>query len=323
MKKIFKLISALALSGVCAAASAQAYPNRPIRLIIGFTPGGAADFSGRTAADALSKVLGQPVVVENKPGAGSSLAAEFVARNSAPDGYTILIASPSSISVNPALSPKQSHSVQNLVPITKITNAPLILAVSPNLGINSVADLVATAKKSPGKFNYASSGNGSAPHLGGVYFNRTADIDMQHIPFKGGAQAVQSVIAGDVQVTFGTPPSVLPFIKANRMRGLAVSTPQRSPFAPDLPGMAESGYPQFNFGFWYGFFAPPGTPPDIVKKLFDATTVAMQRPEVKTALAREATEVALSASPEEFSAFLREDSKLWVKLVKDSGATVD
>jgi len=322
--KALHFVRVLAVSGISAVSTlavAQTYPMKPIKLIVGFTPGGAADFTGRATAEALGKILGQPVVVENKPGAGSSLAAEYVSRSAAPDGYTILLASPSSISVNPAMKPGMTHTVGSLVPISQVSSAPIVLAVNPKLGINSLADLIAAAKKSPGKLNFASSGNGSAPHLGGVYFARAVDIDIQHIPYPGGSQASQSVIAGQVQLTFGTPPSVLPFIKADRLKGLAVSTPKRSPFAPDIPGMAELGYPQFNFGFWYGLFAPAGTPPDIIKKLHAATQLAMNADGPKAALAREATEVVLSKSPEDFAAFLKEDAKLWTRLVKDSGAS--
>ena len=318
-----RLVLALAVSAISTLGVAQSYPSKPIRLIVGFTPGGAADFTGRATAEALGKILGQPVVVENKPGAGSSLAAEYVSRSVAPDGYTILLASPSSISVNPAMKPGMTHTVNTLMPISQISTAPIVLAVNPSLGINSVADLIAAAKKSPGKLNYASAGNGSAPHLGGAHFARSVGIDIQHIPYPGGAQAAQSVIAGQVQLIFGTPPSVLPFVKADRIKGLAVSSPKRSPFAPDIPGMAELGYPQFNFGFWYGLFAPVGTPPDIIKKLHAATQIAMNAEGPKAALAREATDVALSKSPEDFAAFLKEDAKLWTKLVKDSGATAN
>jgi tripartite-type tricarboxylate transporter receptor subunit TctC len=312
----------LAGSVVAGAAQAQSYPNKPIKLVVGFTPGGAADFTGRVAADALSKVLGQAIIIDNKPGAGSSIAAEFVAK-APPDGYTILIASPSSMSVNPAMSPKGTYSVNTLIPITRLSNSPLILTANASLGINSLKDLVVAAKKSPGKLNYSTSGPGSAPHLGAVYLKQVTGIDIQHIPYKGGSQAVQAVVAGDVELTFATPPSVLPFIKQNRLKGLAVSTPARSPFAPDIPGMAESGYPSFSLNFWYGFFAPPGTPPDIINKLFEATTAAMQKPEFASILSREATEVALSKSPAEFGQFLKEDAKLWEKLVKESGAKVE
>lgn len=317
-------LASLLMTGMAVAAGAQAqsYPSKPIKLIVGFTPGGAADFTGRVTADAIGKVLGQPIIVENKAGAGSSIAAEYVAK-AAPDGYTILIASPSSMSVNPAMNPKKTHNVGNLVPISRITNSPLVLTTNPSMGIQSLKDLVALAKKSPGKLNYATSGNGSAPHLGAVYLRQVTGIDIQHVPYKGGAQAVQAVLAGDVELTFATPPSVLPFIKQNRLKGLAVSTPARSPFAPEIPGMAEAGYPNLNMNFWYGFFAPPGTPPEIVNKLFEATSTALQKPEVRSALAREASEVALSRSPAEFSQFLKEDAKFWEKLVKESGVTPD
>jgi tripartite-type tricarboxylate transporter receptor subunit TctC len=241
----------------------------------------------------------------------------------APDGYSILIASPSSISVNPALNPKLNYSARDLVPITKVSSSPLVIAVNPGTGIYSVKELIAAAKKEPGKLNYATAGMGSAPHLGGASFCQVAGIQMVNIPFKGGGPSVQSVVAGDTHVTFATPPSVLPMIKAGRLRGLAVSSRERSPLVPDLPGMAEAGLPEYGIAFWYGFFVPVGTPPEIVNKLFEAITLAAQKPEVKAALAREGTEVSLSRSPEDFAAFLGEDSKFWIKLVKESGATTD
>jgi tripartite-type tricarboxylate transporter receptor subunit TctC len=322
MIKKLTLMSALVMGGLCADASAQAYPTRPIRLIVGFTPGGAADYVGRSVGEALGKALGQPIIIENKPGAGSSIAAEYVA-TATPDGYTILIASPSSIAVNPSLNPKQSPNVHTLLPITKVTNSPLVIAAHPGAGINSISDLIATAKKSPGKLNFASAGNGSAPHLGGVLFNQVAGVELVNVPYKGGSPSVQSVISGDTHVTFATPPSVLPYIKAGRLRGLAVTTPERSPLVPDLPGMIEAGLPAYQIGFWYGFFVPARTSPEIVKKLYDATMVVMQRPEVKAALAREGTDVSTSASPADFAAFVKEDTKFWAKLAKDSGAKID
>ena len=316
------LALALAQAGAHAAAAEQNYPDRPIRLVVGFTPGGAADYVGRIVGDSLARVLGQPVIIENKPGAGSSIAADFVSKAAA-DGYTILIASPSSISVNPALDPKRAPGVQTLVPVTKLTASPLVIAANPSTGINTIADLIAAARKDPGKLNFSSAGSGSAPHLGGVLFNQLARTDITHIPYKGGAPSVQSVIAGDTQVTFATPPSVLPFIKSGRMRGLAVSSSERSPLVPDLPGMKEAGLPDYKLDFWYGFFVPAGTPPQVIRKLFDATVAAVQRPEVKAALAREGTDVSLSANPADFAAFLKEDNRFWAKLAKDSGAKVD
>ena len=310
--------------GLQGAALAQGtgWPDKPIKLVVGFTPGGAADYVGRTVGDALSRVLGQPIVIDNKPGAGSSIAADFVAKAPA-DGYTLLIASPSAISVNPALDAKWAPGINSLIPVTKVTASPLVIAANPQTGIKSIGDLIEQAKKNPGKLNFAHAGMGSAPHLGGVHFNQLAGTQLTPIPFKGGAPSVQSVIAGDTQVTFATPPSVLPHIKSGRLVGLAVSSPDRSPLVPDLPGMKEAGLGNYKMDFWYGFFVPAGTSPEIVKKLYDATMTAMQRPEVKAALAREGTDISVSSSPADFGNFLKDEARFWGKLAKDSGAKAD
>lgn len=317
-----RYLLALALILGSSNALAQGYPTKPIRLVVGFAPGGAADTVARAYAEHLGRQLGQPIVIENRAGAGSSIAAENVAK-SPPDGYSILIASPASISVNPALNPKLNYKASELTPITKVSSSPLLLVVNPASGINSVKDLVARAKKEPGKLNYATSGVGSAPHFGGALFSRVAGVEMVHVPFKGGSPAVMSLVSGDTQLSFATPPSVLPMVKAGRLRALAVSSPERSSLMPDVPGMAEAGMPDFSIAFWYGFFVPVGTPPEIVKKIYEATIHAGNRPEVKATLAREGTEIALSKSPEEFAAFLVEDAKFWVRLAKESGATAD
>jgi len=303
-------------------AVAQAYPSKPVKLVVGFAPGGAADTVARAYGDQLSRILGQAVVIENRAGAGSSIAAEFVAK-SPPDGYTVLIASPASISVNPALNPKLTYKASDLTPITKVSTSPLVIVANPSTGINSLKELVAYAKKNPGKLNYATSGVGSAPHFGAAYFSQIAGVEMVHVPFKGGSPAIVSVVAGDTQVSFATPPSVLPMVKAGRLKALAISDPERSSLMPEIPGTKEAGLPEYGIAFWYGFFVPAGTPPDIVKKLYDASIQAGQRPEVKSTLAREGTEVALSKSPEEFAAFLANDAKFWIKLAKESGATAD
>jgi tripartite-type tricarboxylate transporter receptor subunit TctC len=310
------------LAASTGAALAQAWPAKPIRLVIGFAPGGAADYVARTIADPLGRVLGQAVTVENRAGAGSSLAADFVAKAPA-DGYTLLIASPSSISVNPALNPKLTYSAKDLVPVTRVTASPLVVAVNPGAGINSFQDLINLAKAKPGFLNYTSSGNGSAPHLGAAHFSKVAGVDMVHIPYKGGAPAIQAVIAGDAQLTFGTPPSVLPMVQAGRLKALAVTSPTRTDLVPNVPAAAEAGLPGYALSFWYGFFVPVGTPPDVMKKLFDATAQVMQRPEVKAALAREGTDVAMSKSPDDFAAFLVDDNRFWAKLVKDAGVKLD
>jgi tripartite-type tricarboxylate transporter receptor subunit TctC len=318
-----KKILALVLVCFSSAAFAQSYPNKPVRLVVGFAPGGAADFVARAFQEGLGKALGQPIVVENRPGAGSSIAAEHAAK-SAPDGYTVLIASPSSILVNPLISPKAGFQpLKDLVPVSKVSSSPLILAVNPGLGISSVKELIAQAKKNPGKLNYATSGNGSAPHMAAVLFMRLAQVDMVHVPFKGGAPAVQSVLAGDTQLAFATPPSVLPLVQAGRLRALATTSRQSSPLIPGVPGMAEAGVPDYEIGFWYGFFVPAGTPNEVVRKLFDATSQVLKAPETAKILAREGTETASSASPEEFAKFLGEDAKLWARLVKESGAKAE
>jgi tripartite-type tricarboxylate transporter receptor subunit TctC len=317
-----KLLLLAVLGIVSLNINAQPYPNKPIKLIVGFAPGGAADYVARNISVPLGQALGQSIVIENKPGAGSSIAAEQVVK-SAPDGYTILIASPSSISVNPALNPKLGYKPSDLQPISKITSSPVVIAVNPGTGINSVKELIAKAKQDPGALNYATSGNGSAPHLAAALFGQIADVKMTHIPFRGGSLAIQSVIAGDTQLTFGTPPSVLPMIQAGRLKGLAISAKERSPLAPGLPGMREAGLPDYAIEFWYGLFVPAGTPPAIVQKLFEATQEALKQSNVKASLAREGTDVSLSTSPAQFAKFLAEDEKFWVRLVKSAEVTVD
>jgi tripartite-type tricarboxylate transporter receptor subunit TctC len=318
----FKLLLFVLMGMTSLNIQAQPYPNKPIKLIVGFAPGGAADYVARNISVPLGQALGQSIVIENKPGAGSSIAAEQVTK-SAPDGYTILIASPSSISVNPALNPKLGYKPSDLQPISKITSSPVVIAVNPATGINSVKELIAKAKQDPGGLNYATSGNGSAPHLAAALFSQIADIKMTHIPFRGGSLAIQSVIAGDTQLTFGTPPSVLPMIQAGRLKGLAISAKERSPLASGLPGMREAGLPDYAIEFWYGLFVPAGTPQAIVQKLFDAAQEALKQPNVKASLAREGTDVSLSTSPAQFAKFLAEDEKFWVKLVKSADVTVD
>jgi tripartite-type tricarboxylate transporter receptor subunit TctC len=304
-------------------AAAQAYPARSIKLVVGFAPGGAADFVSRSYQDALSKALGQPLVVENRAGAGSSIAAEYVAKSAA-DGYTLLIASPSSILVNPIISPKPGFEPRrDLLPVSRVSSSPLVVAAHASVGVASLRELIAYAKKNPGKLNYGSSGNGSAPHLAGVLFSRLAGIQMEHVPFKGGAPSVQALLAGDIQLSFATPPSILPHVQSGRLRALAVTSRERSPLVPGVPGMAEAGLPEYGISFWYGFFFPAGTPSEAVKRMFEATSLAAAQPAVAKALEREGTEAAGSRSPEDFAAFVAEDAKLWTRLVKDAGVKAD
>ena len=324
MKNRKHLILALALGTLASIGWAQPapYPNKPIRIVIGFAPGGAADYVARAMSESFSRALGQTVLIDNKPGNGSSIAADIVAK-AAPDGYTLLIASPSAISVNPALNPKLTYKPSDLLPVGKMTTSPLVLAVNPSSSIRTVPDLIAAAKKDPGKLNYSTSGNGSAPHLGAALFSLLTNTEMTHVPYRGGSFAITSVMAGETQLTFGTSPSVLPQANAGKLRAIAVSTRERSPLVPDMPGMREAGLPEYNLEFWYGMFAPVGTPPAIVKTIHDAVRTAMQQPSVKAALEREGTEVSLSGSPEQFASFLVEDGKFWVNLVKTANVKVD
>src|SRR3954467_5176286 len=301
----------------------QSFPSRAIRLVVGFAPGGAADLVARTLQEPLQRSLGQPIVVDNRPGAGSSIAAEYVAKSPA-DGHTLLIASPSSILVNPLLSPNKSFDpLKDLAPVSKVTSSPLVVAVNPALGVASLHELIELAKKNPGKLNYATSGNGSAPHMAAVLFRRLAGIDIVHVPFKGGAPALQSVLAGDTQLCFATPPSVLPLVQAGRLRALAVTSRDATALVPGVPGMAQAGLPSYEISFWYGLFVPSGTPADALSKVYAAAQRALEAPETGKTLAREGTETSGSRSPQEFASFLAQDAKLWARLVKDAGVKPD
>ena len=315
-------ITAALTFSVHATAQTSPYPSKPIKLLVGFAPGGAADYVARVISEPLAKALGQTVIVENRAGAGSSIAADLASK-AAPDGYTILLASPSSISVNPALNPKLNYTAKDLAPVSKVTSSPLVIAVNPATGIGSMQELIKKAKAAPGTLNYASAGNGSAPHLAAALFMQQTGAEMMHIPFKGGSLAIQSVVAGDTQITFGTPPSVLPMVQAGRLKAIGVSWGNATNLVPGVRGMKEAGLPHYSLDFWYGIFVPVATPQDIINKLFAAIQTVMVQPGVKTALAREGTEVSVSASPAAFGDFLKSDEKFWVKLVKDAGVKIE
>jgi tripartite-type tricarboxylate transporter receptor subunit TctC len=317
------LTAFLLLLAVHSGVSAQAYPAKPIRLIVGFAPGGAADIISRAMSDPLARALGQAIIVDNKPGAGSSVAADFVAK-SAPDGYTILIASQSGMIINPLINRNVGYTIErDFAVVTQVTRSVLVVAVNPALPAHSIAELIAEAKRSPGKLNFASSGNGSLPHLAAVLFANLAGLDMVHVPYKSGGQSVQSVLAGDTQVTFATAPSVMPLVLSGRLRGLAVTTRAASPLVAGLPGMEEAGLPGYDISIWYGFFAPAATPREVVSKLFDATVVALQNPKLKEALARDGTETAPSRSPADFAAFLSREGKAMAGVVRQSGIKIE
>src|SRR6267142_11148 len=243
----------VAMTAASTAAWAQAYPDRPLRLVVGFPPGGSGDFLARIVADELTREIGQPVVVDNKPGAGSNIAAEHVAR-AASDGYTILLAGNFTHAINPWLYKNLSWDPhRDFTPITKVALMSIIVCVAPQRGIGSMKELIARMKSEPGKWFYASPGNGTSQHLAGAELNRLAGTDMQHVPFKGGAPSLQAVLAGDVQVMIGTTPVVLPQIRAGKLVPLALITRAASNMVPGVPGMEEAGVPGLDLGSWWGF----------------------------------------------------------------------
>ncbi|OGA02400.1 MAG: receptor [Betaproteobacteria bacterium RIFCSPLOWO2_02_FULL_62_17] len=306
-----------------AAGLAQSYPSKPIRLLVPFAPGGAADITARTMNEPLTRALGQTVIIENKPGAGSSLAVDQTAK-STPDGYTVVIASQSGIIVNPIINKNVGYDAEkDLTAIIQVTRSPLVIAVHPSLKARTVSELIAEAKRTAAKLNFATSGNGSLPHLATMIFSGLTGAEMVHVPYKSGGLAVGSVVAGDTHLTFATSPSVMPQVTAGRLRGIAVTTRARSPLVSGLPGMEESGVKGYDVSIWYGFFVAAATPRAVVMRLFDATTQALQNPRLKEIMAKDGTETAGSKSPEDFAAFVRDEARLTAKAIKDSGAKFD
>lgn len=323
VRSVPALLMATAVSLVSSAAFAQAYPTKPVRLVVPFAPGGAADIIARAMNEPLNRALGQTVIIENKPGAGSSLAVDQVAK-ATPDGYTIVIASQSGIIVNPIINKNVGYDPdKDLAAITQVTRSPLVIAVHPSLTARTVTELIAEAKKTAKKLNFATSGNGSLPHLATMIFSGLTGADMVHVPYKSGGLAVASVAAGDTHLTFATSPSVMPQVQAGRLRGIAVTTKARSPLVQGLPGMEESGVKGYDVSIWYGFFVASATPRPVVAKIFDATTQALQNPKLREIMAKDGTETAGSKSPEEFAAFVREEARQTAKAIKDSGAKFD
>jgi tripartite-type tricarboxylate transporter receptor subunit TctC len=322
----FKLRRTFLLALLASGASVNAfadpgYPQKPIRLVLGFPAGGGADNVARIYAEGLSRVLGQQVIVDNRAGAGTTIAADHVAK-SAPDGYTIYLGSASLMGGDQVLYKSLKYGPKDFAPVIQLTVSPLLLAASKKSGITSVAELVQKASASPNAINYASSGNGVITHLAGVEFSRLAGVKMTHVPYKGGAPATQAVAAGEADVIFATASSVRPMIDAGRAVPLAVSTEKR--FSPlNHPSIAESGVKGFNISVWYGIFAPQSVPQDIQDKLFAASQQVMLDPAIKSRLASRGEEAVPSKSQAEFKAFAAAEGKLAEALVLRSGATVD
>jgi tripartite-type tricarboxylate transporter receptor subunit TctC len=300
---------------------AQGFPSKPITVVVGFPPGGGADTVTRIVTEKMSQILGQPIIVDNKPGAGTTLASNHVVRAAA-DGHTLLVTSGNIYGSDQQLFKNVRYEGEkNFTPISRWTNAPMLLAVNKSLPFNTTKDLIEYAKKNPDKLTYSSSGVGVITHLAGLSFENAAGLKMQHIPYKGGAPSLQAVAAGDVGLTFGTPPSVLPLAQGGRLKVLSVTTAQRSSLFPDLPGMADAGLKDYDFTFWFGLFGPAGLPADVTQKLFDASVTALNDPQVKEKLEKSGNSAAPSKSLVEFRQWAVLEGQKYKTLTEKSGAT--
>jgi tripartite-type tricarboxylate transporter receptor subunit TctC len=301
------------------------YPNKPVRMIIPFAPGGASDFVGRILQPRLSEILGQQVVVENKPGASGNIGVAETAR-SAPDGYTIFLGNVGSVAINPGVFPNLAvNPLKDLIAITQVVDVPGVLVAHPSFPPSSVKELVDYAKANPGKVNYASPGSGSQNRLEMENLRKSAGgLNMVHIPYKGGAgPAVSALVAGETHIMFVTASSAMPMVQAQRLKVLAVAAPKRLQPLPNAPTMGEAGYPGFETGSWQGIFVPAGTPRDVVDRLYAASVQTMKAPEVGERLAKGGVEVVTSASPGAFGQFVAAETARWGKAAKEAGATVD
>jgi len=317
------MIRALAVAAgfaLCLCAEAQTFPAKPIRLVVGYPPGGSGDFLTRLIADEMGKDLGQPVIADNRPGAAGNLAAELVAR-AAPDGYTVLNAWHHAI--NATLYARINYSDKDFIPITKIATGGCVLVVNNGQPFNSAKELVAFAKANPGKLFNASAGFGSAPHLAAVLFEAAAGVKFTSVQFKGGGPAAQSLLAGDTQVMFATSPTVMGFVRANRVRALMVSLQKGSPAIPGIPGSEEAGVPGYQSTFWFGLYVPAGTPQPVVRRLHEAATRGLAKAEVKEKIALQGMDATPSATPEAFEAEIRAEAPILEKAIRDSGARIE
>jgi tripartite-type tricarboxylate transporter receptor subunit TctC len=314
------LLGGLLLSAATAA-QAQPYPNRSIRMIVPYTAGGGVDVVARHLSTELSKRLGQPIVVENKVGAGSNIGSDSVAK-AAPDGYTLLMASPAN-AINMSLYRKMPYNTQrDLAPVALVGAVPSVLTVNPAFPARTIQEFVAIAKGKPGTVNYGSGGNGTSEHLAAEMFKAMAGVDMVHVPYKGGAAAMTDVIGGQISAMFSNQLGAMPHIKGGKLRVLGVADTNRSAALPDTPTFAEAGYPDFLVTVWWGVMAPAGTPKDVIERLNKEINAALATPELKKRLDDMGARV-IGGSPEDFSAFLSAEITRWARAVKDSGAVQD
>ena len=321
--RTWRWLGALLAIGAASAAFAQgAYPSKPVRLIVPFPPGGAVDFYARAVQTRLAETLGQPILIENRAGAGGMIGTELVAK-SPPDGYTLLVGNIAALAMNVGLYAKMPYDpVKDLTPIMRTVAVDYAMVVHPSLPAQSVAEFVAYAKAHPGKVSYGSAGSGSAPHLSMELFKARAGIDLVHIPFKGGGPMVTDLLGGQIQIVIADQANLMPHVKAGKLRALAVGTLVRSAVYPELPTIAESGYPGFEARAWQGIAGPAGLPPDIVRELQSVIAKVMAMPDVRARLVEGGLDPIVS-TPEEFGAFIRAEIAKWSKVAKDVGARVD
>jgi tripartite-type tricarboxylate transporter receptor subunit TctC len=313
---------ALATTTFSTCALAQAYPNKAIRVVVPFPPGGGTDIIAREVTQKVTAATGWNFVIDNKPGAGGNLGVDAVAKSPA-DGYTIVLGQTSNLAINPTLYAKLPYNPQkDLAPIGLVASAPLVIVVPAQSAFKTLADLVAAAKSKPGEVNFASPGNGTVAHLTGEQFQKTAGITFQHVPYKGANQALTDVISGQVQLYVSSVPSVLQQIRTGKLRPIAVTSAKRVDDLPQTPTVGESGYKGFDAVTWFGFLAPAGTPKDIVTRLNTEFNKALQQPDLRKRLGDEGADP-LGGTPEQFAELIRTDIVRWSKAVKDAGVHID
>jgi len=324
-RRLFVALAAVAACAQLAApltASAQAFPSKPVKLVVPFPPGGSLDNAGRLLAQKLSEAWGQQVLVENKPGAGGNVGADAVAKSPA-DGYTVVMGALSTHAVNPSLYAKMPYdAARDFAPISLVAITPNVLIVNASTPIASLKELIAFAKANPGKVNFGSGSNGSAGHLAGELFKMDTGTDVAHIPYKGGAPALQALLAGDTQFMFDNLANAMAQVKGGKVRAIAVTTAQRSKLAPDLPTMAEAGMPGFDISTWFGLLAPAGTPPEVIAKWNADLVKVLNAPDVRERMLAQGAEPT-PTTPAEFAAFIAKEREKYAKIVKASGAKVD
>jgi tripartite-type tricarboxylate transporter receptor subunit TctC len=318
------LAATAAIAGTifCAGALAQAYPTKPIRIVVPFPPGGGTDTIARETSQRVAAATGWTFVIDNKPGAGGNLGVDAVAKAPA-DGYTIVIGQTSNLAINPTLYAKMPYDSQkDLAPIVLLANAPLVMVTGMGTPLKTLADAVSAAKAKPGALNFASPGNGTVAHLTSVMFQKAAGIQTQHIPYKGAAQAMTDVVGGTVELYMSSVPTLIGQIRNNKLRPLAVTSAKRVDDLPNVPTINESGFTGFDAVTWFGLLAPTGTPKDVITRLNAEFNKALQNAELRKALGDQGADPA-GGTPEQFAAVIRDDIPRWGKVVKDSGAKVD